>query len=369
MAVVNGDYEVAKEMSSDISRIFIEQIHPSELESMIKFNSLRALCEPEEKWIISVWHKVKEDVMRFVTDLNQRLGGDCQSLSELISMLENIGMHKKTWPHYKGDLLKTEECHQKNNSVLLSISAGTVTELYEMYERQIIGCGLRQLKHHQRPFVFNEIIKYCGGDLEKGKFLEIGAGFDNSSGVFAEAYGPRITILDKYEGEWASRSGKTYEDLIRENFKVKYVIGLAGYPEEHKISDNSFECIYSVSVLEHVPKHKFGDVLLDIDRMLKPDGIQVHSIDFPVDRGNEPLQFYLNHFKKYLIAEDQGRIDGFNLDLIRSDPMTFYEAPEIYKLYWGNPQDRRDIEFERWASLNIVIKKLYSDRDSGSYEK
>ncbi len=232
---------------------------------------------------------------------------------------------------------------------------GTVTELYSLFDNQVIGSGLRQLKHLQRPWVLNQIINFFGNQIREKKILEIGAGFDYSASNLSTKFGADVYNLDKYENEWNSRSGKTFQDCVNENPHVKYIFGLAGYPIEHKIADTTFDCIFSTSVLEHAPKDHIDAVLEDIDRMLKINGIQVHAIDFLVDRGDDQLMSYLNYFKKYLIEADHTKLDGMNLGTIRSNPDTFYETPEIVKLYWT--PGRKDVKFLRCASLNLMIIK------------
>ncbi|KPK02655.1 MAG: hypothetical protein AMK71_01505 [Nitrospira bacterium SG8_35_4] len=89
MAVVTGQYDAALEISADLKKRLLEQIVPERLEEMIRFNALRALSQPEDRWHLTVWPEIKSDVMRFITDLNNRLGGDCNSLMELKYILEN----------------------------------------------------------------------------------------------------------------------------------------------------------------------------------------------------------------------------------------------------------------------------------------
>ena len=92
MAVVAGQYEDAAEISADIRKRMIDQISPEKLEEMIKFNALRALSKSEQEWQSLVWPIVQKDVLNFISELNQRLGGDCNSLLTLKNRLERKGI-------------------------------------------------------------------------------------------------------------------------------------------------------------------------------------------------------------------------------------------------------------------------------------
>ena len=63
------------------------------------------------------------------------------------------------------------------------------------------------------------------------------------------------------------------------------------------ISDASFDCIFSVSVLEHVPVEKVQDVCADMYRALKPGGRILHSIDL---FGNDRLTEYAATYEREL---------------------------------------------------------------------
>jgi glycosyltransferase involved in cell wall biosynthesis len=88
LAVVAGQYDDAIEISADIKKSMINQILPERLEEMIKFSALRALSRSEDEWQTLVWPEVQKDVLNFICELNQKLGGDCNSLLTLINRLE-----------------------------------------------------------------------------------------------------------------------------------------------------------------------------------------------------------------------------------------------------------------------------------------
>lgn len=47
------------------------------------------------------------------------------------------------------------------------------------------------------------------------------------------------------------------------------------------IPDKHFDCVFSVSTLEHIPRQRWTDVIRDMLRITKPGGRQLHAIDIP----------------------------------------------------------------------------------------
>jgi len=243
---------------------------------------------------------------------------------------------------------------------IIDISYATVTELYQLWDEKYEGVALNKLKGFQRPWIFKQIKKYFP-NLKDKNILSVGEGLDKSAKMLSEQYFAIVCVLDKYENDekldlTRYRGGIVLKDLEKENPTIKYVNGIAGEPLYHQIGDGIFDCIYSNSVLEHIPRDKLMGVFLDIDRMLKVDGIQVHTIDIPVDR-DEPLNIFINFLSDVIHPNQIHKLKEIDQNRIKIDPMTFYETCEIFKLYWFPNKNRKDVQFERWTSLNLVLKK------------
>jgi phospholipid N-methyltransferase len=247
---------------------------------------------------------------------------------------------------------------------LLAASYATIPELYEMYDQKLDGVidNLNFLKMFQRPWTMMQIVSNVDC-LEGKKTLGVGDNLDIlPSRIFAAKYKANAYVLDKIgddENLDKSRHNKnnTVEELEQTNPLVTYVHGLAGNYEEHKIQDATFDCIYSISVLEHVPKHEFIGVLNDLDRMLKPGGIQVHTIDIPVDVSEDSLQFYKDCFSTFINTDELLKFEQVNLVEVRTNPMTFYEPADTLKRYWFPHKERKDVQYQRWTSFNIAMVK------------
>jgi SAM-dependent methyltransferase len=60
-----------------------------------------------------------------------------------------------------------------------------------------------------------------------------------------------------------------------------------------KLKTASFDCIYSISVLEHIPAVALGGVMAGLRRFLKPDGVSIHAVDH-VHRGRGAVEHLAN---------------------------------------------------------------------------
>jgi hypothetical protein len=65
------------------------------------------------------------------------------------------------------------------------------------------------------------------------------------------------------------------------------VLERLGDLDQSSLPPGGFDCIYSLSTLEHVPREKTADVWRHMDLLLRSGGEMLHAIDlgFPVKRG------------------------------------------------------------------------------------
>jgi SAM-dependent methyltransferase len=108
---------------------------------------------------------------------------------------------------------------------------------------------------------------------QKGRFLEIGAGQNR---FFDEHLDAKIDywVVDS-SGFYDAAKYKHSASLRKRTTLIDGMIGqfLPALPSE------SFDAIFSVSVLEHVPVARISDVCKDMYRLLKLGGYLIHSID------------------------------------------------------------------------------------------
>lgn len=129
------------------------------------------------------------------------------------------------------------------------------------------------LKNVQRPWAVKTLL---GVMPPPARLLEIGGGEPIVSGFLSEL-GYDVTLVDPYDG---SGNGPTqYQRYVTQYPHVKIVRAYLspGMPE---FPPASFDAIFSVSVLEHVPPEPLRLCFQAIAELLRPGGASVHCFDF-----------------------------------------------------------------------------------------
>lgn len=152
------------------------------------------------------------------------------------------------------------------------------------------------LKNVQRPWTVKAIL----ANVPVGsKLLEIGGGQPMVASLLTEL-GYHVTLVDPYEG--AGNGPTEYEAYVRhyplvELVKSQFDANLQGYP------DASFDCIYSISVLEHVPLPALAEVYAGIKKFLRPGGCSLHCVDL-VTQG-DATEFHTEVWKEVVYRQTQ----------------------------------------------------------------
>jgi hypothetical protein len=200
----------------------------------------------------------------------------------------------------------------------------------------------KDLKDAQRPWMMKSIL---GMVPQGGRLLEIGAG-DPHVVHWLSQMGYQIVVVDPYDG---SGHGPTDFEYYREHFPdVKFI--------RENFSDNvsgldeqSFDCIYSISVLEHIPHPALEHVMTGIRRYQKPGAITIHAVDHVLKgRGCEHHRQSLS-----VIADGLGISDEdveCTLKQAEQDPDTYFLSAESHNMWRGGiPYD--DFPMRRCVSV------------------
>lgn len=212
------------------------------------------------------------------------------------------------------------------------------------------------LKNVQRAWTVKAIL----GTLPPGsKLLEIGGGVPLAAGTLAEL-GYDVTIVDPYEG--AGNGPTAYENYQQQfpnvNFVRSYFDGeLQGY------SDASFDGIYSISVLEHIPIENLDGIYRGIQKFLRRGGYSIHCLDIVVegDRADHHKDVLKNVFylQKRLISDQYSLSQSDHLcnEMVKNltmDLETFYLSAEGHNLWRGN-MAYEDFPFRKVISAQTCI--------------
>jgi len=217
---------------------------------------------------------------------------------------------------------------------LKPLSYGTVRDFCDSLENlTALATANGDLKDCQRPWVLKAILSKVKA---KGRLLEIGAGEPIVADLLQQL-GHEVWIVDPYDG---SGNGPTAYEQYRARYpKLKFL--RSNFAERLQgIEENSVDCIYSISVLEHVPGPDLNNVFAGMRRFLKRDGVNIHAIDH-VHRGNGADEHLAN--LRYMVRGfgfQQDELDGL-LEAMNADTDTYYLSAESHNRWRGQvPYDQ-----------------------------
>jgi ubiquinone/menaquinone biosynthesis C-methylase UbiE len=206
-------------------------------------------------------------------------------------------------------------------------------------------CG--DLKDVQRPWMIKAIL----ASVPTGSRLcEIGAG-EPFVADFLSKCGYEVTIVDPYDGSGQGPTGfdtfsASYPDIrfVRENFSR----------ELPAFSDGYFDAIYSISVLEHVPRNEVLSVCRGIKRYCKLGGVSIHAIDH-VLRGNGDTY---HHDHLLLYADSLGIPRGSLEQILKHceiDVETYFLSAEGHNL-WRGAMSYESFPMRKVISVNLLSR-------------
>jgi len=129
------------------------------------------------------------------------------------------------------------------------------------------------LKDVQRPWVVKAVV----GNVARGaRLLEIGAGQPFVADLLTQL-GYQVTVVDPYDG--SGNGPREYAHFVNSFPQIRFVRDQFS-DEVRNLTPASFDCIYSISVLEHVPIPEIPRVCAGIKKFVVPrNGKTVHAID------------------------------------------------------------------------------------------
>jgi hypothetical protein len=210
------------------------------------------------------------------------------------------------------------------------LSYGTVRDFCDSFDNlRPLATANGDLKDLQRPWVFKAILSRIGA--RGGRLLEIGAGEPLVADLLRRS-GHEVWVVDPYDGSGTGptdfeRFRRSYRDIrfIRDYF-TESVPGL---------EPAYFDCIYSISALEHIPARELLRAVLGMQRFLKQDGLSIHAVDH-VHRGRTAEE----HLTKLRLMANCLGSSNRDLDRLLSamsdDTDTYYLSAESYNRWRGN---------------------------------
>jgi 2-polyprenyl-3-methyl-5-hydroxy-6-metoxy-1,4-benzoquinol methylase len=133
------------------------------------------------------------------------------------------------------------------------------------------------LKDVQRPWMLKAVL---GTVPAGGRVLEIGAGEPLVADLLARL-GYEVWVVDPYDG---SGNGPVEFERYRRGSPGLHFVRDRFSDELAEIEPGAFDCVYSISVLEHIDPEGIDGVVRGIRRALKPSGTTIHAVDH-IERG------------------------------------------------------------------------------------
>jgi len=225
------------------------------------------------------------------------------------------------------------------------LSYGTVRDYVDSAERlPLLGTASRDLKDVQRPWALKAIL----GSVEPGsRLLEIGAGEPLVAELLARL-GYDVTVVDPYDG----RDGGTTEvEAARAaSPHVRVIQGL--FPRD--IADHErFDCIYSISVLEHLPTPAIDRLGDDIRRVGRSGGYTIHAIDHVLLGAGDAEHLARLRRIADSLGIAQNELDEL-LGTLADDPETYFLSAESHNRWRGSAR-YDDFPMRRCVSIQLCL--------------
>jgi hypothetical protein len=206
------------------------------------------------------------------------------------------------------------------------------------------------LKNVQRPWALKTIVASVP---PPARLLEIGGGEPIVSGLLAEL-GYDVTLVDPYDG---FGNGPTDYQRYLELFPQVKIVREYFRPGMKAIPEKSFDAIFSISVLEHLPLESVPPCFHAMEAFLRAGGASLHCFDF-ILQGRGELD---DRPMATSILAEQSRLAGApapeSLDMLierlKADVETFYLSPQGHHNWrGGRPYD--EFPFRKVVSLQTI---------------
>lgn len=194
------------------------------------------------------------------------------------------------------------------------------------------------LKAYQDAFTLAYLLNTLPQDA---RILEIGGGFSRVLDVLSKHY--ECWNLDKFEG---TGNGPT---SIPVDVGYRIILDYIGAFNQD-LPENTFDCVFSISVMEHLPEENPTVLAVydDINRLLKPNGVSFHVIDtFAVsDTRFHSFIRELSHLKFPVISPEP------NLTTMLADPDLWIMPQKDYDINW---KPITKLPYEKFLPTSVTV--------------
>lgn len=230
-------------------------------------------------------------------------------------------------------------------------SYATVRDYCESLDHlpQITGLD-GDLKNVQRPWAAKALLRAVP---PPARLLEIGGGEPIVSG-FLNELGYDVTLVDPYDG---FGNGPTEYEKYADCFpNVRIVRGYFA-PDMQTLAADSFDAIFSVSVLEHLSMEAAAKCFRAIEEFLARGGASIHCFDFVLQgiAQEYDLTSARNILSHQALLEDRSTETGFDdlLQRLKGDVEAFFLSPQGHH-HWRGGLPYEKFPFRKVVSLQTI---------------
>jgi SAM-dependent methyltransferase len=202
------------------------------------------------------------------------------------------------------------------------------------------------LKDVQRPWILKALL----GRLPRGaRLLEIGGGDAWVADLLARL-GYETWLVDPYDGR---DGGPADFERLRSRYpKVHFIRGV--FPEAlRQMSDASFDCIFSISVLEHIPDDAIGRVVEGLYAYTR-GGFTIHAIDHVLKGAG--AEAHLAKLATIVTGLGIGRGDLDRLlERLNDDPDSYFLSAEAHNR-WRGTTPYQQFPMRRVVSIHLCAE-------------
>ena len=183
------------------------------------------------------------------------------------------------------------------------------------------------LKDAQRPWMLKAIL---GQVPRGGTVLEIGGG-DPHVAHWLSLLGYKVWIVDPYDG---TGTGPTEYDFYQTNYPKLNLVRKYFTDDMPELPVAGIDCIYSISVLEHVPHPALAPVIAGIKKYSKLRAPSIHALDHVVKGSGD--QWHLQSL--HILAAGLGmKSDDLDQTVKRAaeDAETYFLSAESHNMWRG----------------------------------
>ena len=212
------------------------------------------------------------------------------------------------------------------------------------------------LKDFQNLFALDQILNLLP---DGGRILEIGGGSCIMLRALNKAR-PGCVNLDPLDG---SGNGPVSEKHAGEGQTAMRSLAGITIIEERigefspNLEDASFDLIFSVSVMEHIPIRDWPKCFDDMHRLLRPGGYVCHAVDLhPLDLATAQDRLIMLRLSQDKLFRAVETGPAPTIEQVRTDPDTLCVSPFEYAR-WLRYMNEPDGPYRRVASGNSVYRK------------